>query len=217
MLKYTVANLKGGSGKTTTAGYLAAGLHAAGLRPVGIDADEENVGFAGWEGLPFPVEPYATADLDKTLPGVLGDRFGSAVADTPPMRDKRSVVRGLVRWATHIVVPMAPTSAEYKRMPVMAEFLREALDGRPSPVVVVLLNRVVPGAASTKAYRDQLVMDGWHVLRPTIGRLERYAQAQDDPIKDPLNTPYGFALEETFDLTPDMAGVPNPKKLETAK
>ncbi|MFD4676999.1 division plane positioning ATPase MipZ [Lentzea sp. NPDC058450] len=208
MLKLVVINLKGGTGKTTSAGYFAAALHEMGLPVAGIDADEENEGFASWaeEGpLPFPVSKLVVPDLDVRLPGILGDTYEAAVCDTPPMKGNRGVVRGAVRWASHVVIPMAPTSAEHRRMAEVRSYLDEALEGRPRPVVAVMFNRVSVRAAATGVYRDQLKDEGWYVLRSSVTSIQRYAQAQGDPIKNAMSGPYGFALEELFDLTPEVA------------
>jgi len=211
VLKLTVANLKGGTAKTTTAGFMGTALYECGLEPVGIDADRENEGFFDWakEGpLPFPCEVFTEPGLDVKLPGILGDRFGSVVIDTPPMQDRAEVVRGAVRWSTHVLIPMAPTTAEYRRMEEVRLFLAETLKGRTQPVVAVMFNRTVPAASATGVFRDQLRADGWHVLRSTAGNIQRYAQAQGSPITQAMNTPFGFALEELLDLTPEIAKVP---------
>ena len=41
----------------------------------------------------------------------------------------------------------------------------------------VVFTRTVPNAASTEVYRQLIRDDGVRVLSPTVGRLERYAQA----------------------------------------
>jgi chromosome partitioning protein len=201
-----VVNLKGGSAKTTTAAFTAHALHEAGLTVAGVDADGENESFAGWHEevrFPFPVFPLVVPDLAHRLHGVLGDRFEAAVLDTPPMQEHRRVVRGAIEVATHIVVPMAPTPMEYRRLPAVRELIDEVVQSRPAadrPVVAVLLTRTVSGAASTGVWRRQIVADGWHVLAPTVGRLERYSQAYGDRIINAANTAYGFAATELLDL-----------------
>lgn len=206
MLTLAVVNLKGGTGKTTSAAFLAHALHEAGLRTAGVDADGENESFVGWSrdaGFPFPVFELVGPHLDEKLPGVLGEgRFDACVIDTPPMKERFGIVRGAVRWASHIVVPMAPTPMEYKRLPAVRELIDEALTDRPGPrpVLVVLLTRTVSGAASTEVWRRQVREDGWVVLNPTVGRLERFSQAYGDPINNAANTAYGFAVTELLDL-----------------
>lgn len=207
MITIAVVNLKGGSSKTTTAAFVAAALHEAKLRPVGVDADGENESFADWAveaPLPFPVVKLVVPNLAERLPGVLDEtRFGAAVIDTPPMKEHRKVVAGAVEKATHVLVPMAPTPMEYKRLPAVRALIDEVVGHRPmaeQPVRAVLFTRTVAGAASTAAWRKQVKADGWVVLNPTVGRLERYSQAYGDPISSASNTAYGFAVEELLEL-----------------
>ena len=47
----------------------------------------------------------------------------------------------------------------------------------PVPELAVVFTRTVPNAASTEVYRQLIRDDGVRVLSPTVGRLERYAQA----------------------------------------
>lgn len=206
MIVIAVVNLKGGSTKTTTAGYLCAAFHEAGMHVLGVDADGENESLQGWQeaaDLTFPVITLAVSNLHKQLPGIVGDRYDVVVIDTPPMRAQRGTVLSASRLATHVVVPMAPTPIEYDRLPVVQELLTDAADvrqdGRP-PLFAVLLTRTKPNAASTRTYRELIAEDGIAVLRAQIGNLERFAQAWGDPIRDATRSAYGDAAMELLDL-----------------
>jgi chromosome partitioning protein len=206
MITLAVVNLKGGSTKTTTAAFLLHVLHEMGQRTLGVDADGENESLAGWQASadwPFPVVGMAVPNLHKQLPGVVGDRYDAVGVDTPPMKEHRGVVLSAVRAATHVVVPMAPTPIEHQRLSTVRQLLTEAAelrpDGRP-PAMAVLLTRTIPNAASTTVYRDLITEDGVTVLKATVGRLERYAQAYGDPITNAIGTAYGDAMNELLDL-----------------
>jgi chromosome partitioning protein len=211
MLVIAVVNLKGGSGKTTTTGYICAAMHEAGMRVLGVDADGENNSLAGWQAagdLPWPVVGMAVPNLHKTLPGVAGNQYDVAAIDCPPMKAQRGTVLSAVRIATHVVVPMAPTPIEYDRLASVRELLVDAADLRPDgqlPVAAVLLNRCKPRAASTTFYRQQATEDGWVVLDAQVGHLERFAQAWGDPINKALDSAYGDAATQLLDLKPEGA------------
>ena len=201
-LTIVVANLKGGSTKTTTAAFVLHALAEAGLSALGVDADGENESLLAWSEAgewSIPVIGMPVADLHRKLPGVVGDRYDAVVVDTPPMKERRGVVASAVRIATHILVPMAPTGMEHARVPAIRELVEEAgaLSVTP-PQLAVVLTRTVSNAASTDVYRQMLTDDGVRVLKPTVGRLERYAQALGLPITNAAGTAYGdLAVELT--------------------
>jgi chromosome partitioning protein len=199
-LTIVVANLKGGSTKTTTAAFVLHALAEAGLSALGVDADGENESLLAWSEAgewSIPVIGMPVTDLHRKLPGVVGDRYDAVVVDTPPMKERRGVVASAVRIATHVLVPMAPTGMEYARVPAIRELVEEAgaLAVTP-PQLAVVLTRTVSNAASTDVYRQMLTDDGVRVLRPTVGRLERYAQAFGLPITNAAGTAYGDVADE---------------------
>lgn len=207
MLVIAVINLKGGSTKTTTTAFLGAAFHEAGMQVLGVDADGENESLASWQAaadFPWPVVGMAVPNLHKQLPGVAGDRYDVVVIDTPPMTAQRGTVLSAVRFATHVVIPMAPTPIEYDRLSKVRGLLDEAADLRPDgrpPIHAVLLTRVKVRAASTAVYRERVTEDGVTVLDAQIGGLERYAQAWGEPIVKATDTAYGAAAMELLDLT----------------
>lgn len=206
VLTIVVANLKGGSTKTTTAAYILHALAESGLSVLGVDADGENESLLSWSEAgewTIPVIGMPVADLHRKLPGVVGDRYDAVVIDTPPMKERRGVVASAIRLATHVLVPMAPTGMEYARVPAIRELVEDAaaLASGDPPQLAVVLTRTVPNAASTDVYRQMLVGDGVRVLGPTVGRLERYAQAFGLPITSAAASAYGDIVAELLGVT----------------
>lgn len=205
-LTIVVANLKGGSTKTTTAAFMLHALAEAGLSALGVDADGENESLLSWSeagGWSVPVIGLPVTDLHRKLPGIAGDRYDAVVIDTPPMKERRGVVGSAIRLATHVVVPMAPTGMEYARLPAIRELVEDSaamIDDTP-PALCVVFTRTVSNAASTTAYRELVAGDGVRVLGPTVARLERFAQAYGSPIVDAAGTAYGEIVAEL--LAPD--------------
>lgn len=206
MIVLTLANLKGGSTKTTSAVFSAHVLAERGMRVLLVDADPQGSALR-WheyaEGFPFPVISLSTGRLHRDLDGITGDRYDAAVIDTPPLEDHRAVVVSALRRATHVLVPCAPTPIEYERLSPTRTALQEAASLRrddTEPTTGVLLTRTVAGAASTAVYRDAIREDGWHVLAGSVGRLEHFSQAYGGPIQRASATAYGDAVPELLEL-----------------
>lgn len=197
-----VSNLKGGSSKTTTAAFLAHALAEQGARVLVIDADPQ-ASISRWAELAewsIPVRGMPTGRLHDPRVGVAVEAEGHdvVVIDTPPTDKHRGIVESAIRAATHVLVPVAPTSAEIERMETVRELIEDVAHlghGAP-PVAVALLTRTIPNATSTTVYTELLRDAGWRVLRAHVARLERYAQAFGGPVDRATATAYGDALAE---------------------
>lgn len=210
MLVIGVVNLKGGTSKTTTTAFLLHAMSEANLSVIGVDADPQGslgrwAEQADWS---IPVVGMPVANLHKQLPGVVGDgqvgtQYDAVVVDTPPLEDHRSIVMSVLRMATHVLTPMAPTPIEYERLSAVSAAVVEAADLRRderAPMHSVVLTRTVPNAASTGVYRDAVVEDGVKVHSTDIRNLQRYAQAYGDAITGALDTGYADVLNDLFDM-----------------
>lgn len=201
----TVTNLKGGTSKTTSSAYLAAALAELGRRVLIVDADPQgSIGrwaeLADWT---IPVRGMPTGRLHVPGVGVArelerGD-VDTVVIDTPPTDRDRSIVESAVRAATHVVVPIAPTTAELERMDVVAQLIADVGHARAGgpPLTSVLLTRVDGNAKSeTAIHREALVAAGWYVHRPTVAAVRQFRQAWGAPLARPLRTAYGDVAAE---------------------
>jgi len=195
----TIANLKGGSAKTTSAAFLAHAFHERGRKVVLVDADPQGSalrwhGLAGW---PVPVMGLASTALHRQLWGVVDpERWNTVVIDTPPLEERDGIVSATLRVATDVLVPIAPTMMELDRVGPVFKALEDAAGDRDEdPQVSVLLTRTVAHATSTETVREILEGQGRRVLYATVPRLERYAQAFGASIPE-KDVPYGTAAEE---------------------
>jgi chromosome partitioning protein len=161
----TVANLKGGVGKTTTAVYLARNLKA-----VLVDADPQGSAVAWGElaaetGEDFGIEivHLPTPKLRHRLPAA--DRL---VIDCSP-RD-HAITDAAIAAASLVVVPSAPSTADLDRtwatLDLCASFHTAA---------VVLLVKVRPNTCSLAAAGEALAAERVHVLAAHIPQREALA------------------------------------------
>lgn len=199
----TCCNLKGGSSKTTTVAYLAHALAEQGRKVLVVDADPQG-SISRWAEMAewtIPVRGMATARLH--VPGVGVDveagGYDAVLIDTPPTEKEKGIVESAIRAATHVLVPLAPSSVEVERMPVVRELIDDVAHlGRHTapPTSAAMFTRTIANASSTAVYRDLLADQGWNVLRAHVARLEQFAQAFGGPIDRATATAYGDALAE---------------------
>lgn len=202
-----VVNLKGGTGKTTSAVFLAHALHEQGRKVLLVDADPQGSSLSWNEDapqpFPFGVVGLPTKELHRQLRDFVGQDVNAVVIDTPPLEQKSGIVISALRVATLALVPVAPTSIEYTRLGQVREVVQEAaafrFDDEPVPLAV-LLTRTVPQATSTEVYRQQIRMDGLWCLRTEVRRLEHFGQAYGENVNNARNTAYGDAIAEMLEL-----------------
>jgi chromosome partitioning protein len=210
MIVISMVNLKGGTLKTTSTAYLCAAFHEAGMSVIGVDADGENENLAGWREdgeLPFPVIGQRGSDLDKQLPGILGDKYDVVVIDCPPMKAQRGTVASVIRYSTHVIAPLAPTGMDNTRLPFVSELVDEqgpaSIHGQ-RPQYAALLVKCKASANSPAIYRELIGDSGVYVLKTQIADRERYAQAYGSPIRNAMRTEFGDLALELLDLNDDI-------------
>lgn len=197
----TVANLKGGTGKTTTAVYIAHALARRGLEVVLVDADPQGSALrwseqAGWA---LPTLALPVKDLHRRIRGVIRNDVDYVVVDTPPLDEQAGIVNSALRIADHVVITMAPTLIEYERLSDVWSAIDDTSSLRDTPAnAAVLFNRTVTNANSTPVYRELIENDGHIVLSATIPRRESIAQAFGAPVTD---------LSKYADATRELIGV----------
>lgn len=197
----TVANLKGGTSKTTSAAHLAHALAERGLSVMVVDADPQ-CSITRWADMAewtIPVRGMAHGRLHVDGTGVALEAAGydAVVIDTPPSDRERGIVESAIRAATHVVVPVAPTAVEFERMSAVRSLIddvRHLGAHAAPPVAAALLTRTVATSAAPEAYRTLLGKAGWRVLPGSVAHWQRYAQAWGQPIVEADQTAYGAAV-----------------------
>src|SRR5258706_9422292 len=128
----TVANLKGGSSKTTTTAFLAQALHDAGLSVLVVDADPQSstLRWAEATGWPMATIGLPVRTLHAQLPGIAAGR-DVVVIDTPPLELQSGIVHSALRAADLVVVTTAPTPLEVERLAAAPTALGDVAPVRP--------------------------------------------------------------------------------------
>jgi chromosome partitioning protein len=175
-LSLALANLKPGTGKTTSAVWLAHVFAQAGNSVLLVDADPSGSALE-W------------SDLAAMYPGLAPEQaaFPFRIVALPSRELHRrlpEIARSALRYADEILIPCAPSPIEINRTTPVRDEIAEVREARDKPVrSAVLLNRCVARAHSTTDAREALVDLGYDVLSTVVPRREVYAQSFGVPIK----------------------------------
>jgi chromosome partitioning protein len=194
-LSVALANLKPGTGKTTSAVWLAHVFARAGNSVLLVDADPSGSALE-WsdlaaidpritpqEAFPFRIVALPSRELHRRLPDIARDD-DVVIIDTPQIEDHAGIARSALRYADEIVIPCAPTPIEINRTTPVRDEIAEVREMRVTPVrSAILLNRTLARAHSTADARQALEGLGYEVLATAVPRLEVYAQSFGLPIR----------------------------------
>lgn len=171
----TVAQQKGGTGKTTLAANIAAAL-APGRRVAVLDIDPQR-SLTRW----FALRQAATQAAALTLAEVSGWRLGSELdrlkrshdvllIDSPPQIDTDA--RLAIRGADLVLVPVQPSPPDVWA----AEGTLKLAEAERRPARL-LLNRVPPASRLGETVKADLAARGLKLLRASVGNRTGFAIA----------------------------------------
>jgi chromosome partitioning protein len=193
-IRLALANLKPGTGKTTSAVWLAHVFAEAGNSVLLVDADPSGSalewsdlaamypGIAPQAAFPFRIVALPSRELHRRVPEI-AKADDVVIIDAPQLEDHVGIARSALRCADLILIPCAPSPIEINRTSPMREEINDigAVRDRPARSAV-LLNRCVTRATSTTDAREALQDLGYDVLGTAVPRLEVYAQSFGMPI-----------------------------------
>ena len=194
-----VVAVKGGSGKSTTAAYLAEALGAMGLGVALADADPQGT-LVEWEamaeelGQPFSVEVHPVPSVPmvrRVLPGVVA-AHEVVVADCPN-RDVE-ISKAVLAQASFAVVPAPPGTEELRRATAAMSLAMAA--GVPARVLVTMVDR---RSGLARQMGEALDEGDWPRFDAHVRRLARVAATVGTRRPDDL-ADYRYVAEELVAL-----------------
>jgi chromosome partitioning protein len=188
-LTVALLNLKPGTGKTTSAVWLAHIFVEAGRRVLLVDADPSGSALE-WSDLaamdprlpptttfPFRIVALPSRRLHVRVPEI-AEPDDVVIIDAPQLEDHSGIARSAMRYVEEILIPCAPSPIEINRTTPVREEIAEIEELRDKPPrSAVLLNRCISRAHSTANAREALEGLGYDVLPTAVPRLEVYAQS----------------------------------------
>ncbi len=178
----TIAQRKGGAGKTTLASQLAAAFAAKGISVLGVDLDEQQ-SFTSWGNRRRErFENDETLGDDVFFLGVTDRRMGLAsglrrasavdvvIIDTPPTADFE--VRRAIKAANLVVAPLQLSPIDLSASLPTAQAIGEA---KKSALFVI--NRVLPKARVATEIRKKIEEFNLPVARAELGNRTAFTES----------------------------------------
>src|SRR5262252_2045345 len=195
-LSVALLNLKPGTGKTTSAVWLAHIFVQAGRTVLLVDADPSGSALE-WSDLvamdpglppalafPFRIVALPSRSLHQWV-AEIANEDDVVIIDALQLEDHAAIARSAMRYADEILIPCAPNPIEINRTTPVRDEISEVEAIRDTPArSAVLLNRCITRANSTANAREALEGLGYDVLRTDVPRLEVYAQSFGMPIPE---------------------------------
>lgn len=183
---YSIVNLKGGCGKTTTATYLTAGLYERDGSATEIDSDDQGSALSWAEQIepPWLTVSMPTRTIHHQVDHLLANTK-NLVIDTPP-KGRPIIVSAIQAAARHdgvIIVPVQPTTADIDKLFETIDLIDDAAAGG-TVRTVILLTRAVKGTRALRESREALVDQGLDVLTAVVHQSQALAMAHGHPITD---------------------------------
>jgi chromosome partitioning protein len=175
MPKLVVAliNRKGGTGKTTSAGYLAQIFYQRGHAVSGLDLDPDQSWLKWYRSgvLPYEVISGDRDDLHDQVASISSEMI---VIDTPP--NDEGVVFKAAGIADEVIIPLAPTTFDVGRLVTTMKNVADVERMRGRPLASILLTRWQPNLKVTQEVVALLQERKAPLLNSRIRQLTRYTE-----------------------------------------
>ena len=196
-MKVAVANLKGGTGKTVSAFFLAAALTRYG-KTLLVDCDPQGSTLSWAEGaeengaqLAFSVMGLPVKDVHRKLKGFEND-YEHIILDTPP--GEIAMTRSALLAADTALLPVPPSAIDLDRVMPTLELVAE-VEPLNDLSIRLLLTRVRRISREGRDARVVMEEMGLPVMATEVPQLSFYSDAFGEPVADNLGEYGQVAIE----------------------
>ena len=193
----TVANLKGGVGKSTITINLATAAQMAGIQTAIIDLDPDQQAAARWSDSRTTVHPSVLSAVHSRVPQSIAEagRNGAEliVIDTAAFEQK--ILNAAVRVADLILIPCRPTAQDVQYITATTDIV--AAHQKPAAIV---LNQVEPRLPETEQARALIASLGVALSPNYLSKAVAYQRAIAAGLGVTEYEPSGKAAQEILSL-----------------
>ncbi len=193
----TVANLKGGVGKSTTTIHLATAAQIAGIPTAIIDIDPDQQAAAKWSDSRNSDLPYVLSAVYSRLPQSISDAESKGIKlifiDTAAFEQK--ILTASVKVAHLILIPCRPTAQDVQYLTATTEIV--ANHQKPAAIV---LNQVEPRLPETIQARSLITKLGLSLTPMYLSKAVAYQRSIAAGLGVTEYEPNGKAAKEILNL-----------------
>ena len=175
----SIANPKGGTGKTTTAVHLARALQLAGMDTILLDTDPQQSALS-WYGLDalagaLPVSAVPHSAIESTVKGNAG-KYDLIVIDGAAKLEAVQMVP-LLKVSDVMILPCQPSPLDIWGCATLADAAAARMEAVGKPVSRFLVTRAIQGTALAADVVEALEAQGLPVLESRLHQRVAFAEA----------------------------------------
>jgi chromosome partitioning protein len=193
----TVANLKGGVGKSTITIHLATAAHMAGIPTTVIDVDPDQQAAARWSDSRTAEHPSVLSAVWSRLPQSIAEaeRAGDDLIFIDTAAFEQKILMASVQVAKLVLIPCRPTAQDVQYLTATTDIV--AMQQKPAAVV---LNQVEPRLPETEQARTLITKLGVTLSPMFLSKAVAYQRAIAAGLGVTEYEPTGKAAREILSL-----------------
>lgn len=193
----SVANLKGGVGKSTTTIHLATAAQMAGIATAILDVDPDQQAAAKWSDSRAAERPPVLSAVYSRMPQFIAEaeRGGAELIFVDTAAFEQKILTAAVQAATLVLIPCRPTAQDVQYLTATTDIV--AAHQKPAAVV---LNQVEPRLPETEQARSLIAKLGLALAPVYLSKAVAYQRAIAAGLGVTEFEPTGKAAQEVLSL-----------------